>query len=81
MVRWKGEGADRCRWQMQGGGRSKNNEQTRLRPKLPQYATIVFSGRTRRVRVLQEKYLYKQKNDIRLDVVFMVQKEILNPNC
>ena len=29
MVRWKGEGADRRRWRIQGGGRSKNNEQTR----------------------------------------------------
>ena len=39
----------------------KSKKQTRLRSKLPQYATIVFSGRTRRVRVPQKIYVYKQK--------------------
>ena len=42
MVRWKGEGADRCRWQMQGGGRSKNNEQTRLRPSCRSMRRLFF---------------------------------------
>ena len=34
----------RCRWQMQRGGGRESYEQTRLRTKLPQDATITFQG-------------------------------------
>ena len=39
----------------------KNKKADKAAPKLPQCATIVFSGRTRRVRVPQKMYVYKQK--------------------
>ena len=60
--------------------RREKQQADKAAPKLPPYAPIVFQG-NRRFRVPPGLVIAKTKNDIRLDVVFMVQKEILNPNC